>query len=259
MKTIRIDIVKKMLQDLSKQTAEPLDHAGFGFMSEIINESAGIDFISQKYLYESLFKKVEKLQDCEDASLRLSLCKLDGIARYLGYGNFTALEKEYLQPTHPGLRACLGSWTCYVRRSTPKPVILVSPVSITESGQEVSLTLSGPSREYSGNIFHKQGCLFANFSSEDGKFFQHIYKLGSCLEPRVLQGVFAGVSSAFDPIAGRVVLVRNTSGQPLGNDQFVLDDKTEGLPPQVRTYFMEYCNNNLKINPTITFDYDDLL
>lgn len=260
MKTIRIDTVKKMLDDLSKQTTEPLDHAGFGYMSEIINEKAGKDLISQKYLYESLFKKVEKLQDTEGASLRLSLCKLDGIARYLGYGNFGEMEQQYEQPIHPILQSCSGNWLCYVRRSTSKAVVLASPVQIKVEGQRADFYLQGPTRQYRGTIHHKQGCLFANFGSEDGKYFQHVYKVGSCKAAEVIQGVFVGVSSAFDPIAGRVILARCPQEMnQVKNESFVLADANDRLPQAVREYFNDYCNNNLKINAPITFDYDDLL
>lgn len=262
MKTIQVQTAKQLLHDLSSHSTEALDHAGFGYMSELINESIGQELISQKYLYENLFKKVERLEDKEEASIRLSLCKLDAIARYLGYRNFSELETAYMEPIPEVLQSCLGTWLCYVRRSTHKAVVLVSPVLIAQNERKVTFTLKGPNRIYNGTSQYHNGCLFCSFDSEDGKQFQHVYKIGSCKNAQVLQGVFAGVSSAFDPIAGRVVLVRTSKPtEELQNQQYYLQAMPSGnhtMPEGIDQYFQDYCNNNLMINPTVTFTEDDL-
>ena len=261
MKTIRIDTARQLLDDLSERSTEPLDHAGFGYMSELINETIGQQLISQKYLYENLFKKVEKLGSRADASLRLSLNKLDAIARYLGFRNFSELEHHYEQPVSPIVKSCLGTWLCYVRRNTSRPVILMSPVQISMEGQKVAYRLKGPTRHYNGSLQHHAGCLFCHFESPDGKRFQHVYKVGSCMSPEVLQGVFSGVSSAFDPIGGRVVLVRTqASFDTLVNRQYALNTTSPDpdLDENIHNYFRDYCDNNLMIKPAITFTEDDL-
>jgi len=62
MKTIKLTTARMLLTRLSEKTQEPLDHAGFGFMSERLNTGDLKDYVSQKYLYEGMFKKIEKLE-----------------------------------------------------------------------------------------------------------------------------------------------------------------------------------------------------
>ena len=262
MRTIKVSTAKTLLLSLAEKTNEPLDHAGFGFMSEQLNTTDHKDYISQKYLYEGVFKKIEKLEREQVAEVRLNICKLDKIARFLGHDHYQEFEKSVECPIDDVLKGCLGTWYSFVRRNSGKGTILASPVKIYQEQNHVFIQLRGPNRIFDGKIELSGGCLFCRIQSEDGKAFQHVYKVGQCKTPNVLQGVFSGVTSSFEPIGGRAVLVReDASYHDLINEQVRIETINDHSPSRLQTlaqYFKHYESNNLRIHQSFTFDLDDL-
>ena len=98
--------------------------------------------------------------------------------------------------------------------------------------------------------------------SANGKVIHHIYKIGARHKPGVLQGVFSGVSTVFDPIGGRVVLVRvEGPWEELTTKELTPADLSKSTFPWEQSlvqYFGTYHNNNLLTNKSTTFTHADL-
>jgi len=95
-----------------------------------------------------------------------------------------------------------------------------------------------------------------------GKEFHHVYKIGTREKPSLLKGVFSGVSTAFDPIGGRTVLIRSDEDfSKLKNAELAINEiaksgsKTE---KKLAMYFMNRSENNLSIGRVITFNENEL-
>ena len=116
---------------------------------------------------------------------------------------------------------------------------------------------------FRGEIKTREGCLFVVLESEDGKCFHHVYKIGQRHAPKVLQGVFSGVTTAFDPIAGRVLLIRQDAAlEELTNrkaETSAMIASPEMEERRVGSYFRDYNNNNVSPSKSYEFGYDDLV
>jgi len=129
-------------------------------------------------------------------------------------------------------------------------------------GNQLRFELKGPRLFYHAILELRHGCLFIPMKSEEGKAFYHVYKMGTRKHPHVLQGTFSGVSTAFDPIGGRTVLIRADSlYSELTNDSLdvVKLEKSEALAERrLSVYFRDYANNNVSPNKSYSFDLSDL-
>jgi hypothetical protein len=89
-----------------------------------------------------------------------------------------------------------------------------------------------------------------------------VYKIGQREKPQVLQGIFSGVSTGFDPIGGRVVLVRATEvyGEMTHDTLEVsrLLKSKDRVEVALAEYFEAYGDNNLQIKRVVTFGVEDL-
>lgn len=104
--------------------------------------------------------------------------------------------------------------------------------------------------------------MFVLMTSPNGKRFHHVYKVGRAHNPKVLQGVFSGVSSAFDPIGGRCVLVRtNDDFRKMENQRIsvaTLKKAKDKVERALGAYFEDQGKNNLLIGGVTTYDAPDL-
>lgn len=103
--------------------------------------------------------------------------------------------------------------------------------------------------------------MFILMKSESGKQLHHVYKIGIREKPQVLQGIFSGVSTTFEPIGGRVVLVaaREPFVKLEGKELTPMELKKSGdLGTRLARYFESYDGNNLRINPVVSFGENDL-
>jgi hypothetical protein len=120
----------------------------------------------------------------------------------------------------------------------------------------------GPSWTYEGDLKIKHGCLFVLLVSPEYKSFYHIYKIGTRREPKVIQGIFSGVSTVFDPIGGRAVLLKvNQPFSALKNQAFKYEELIQSPMPEnqrLAAYFKDYSKNNLSINKVVSFGIEDL-
>jgi hypothetical protein len=256
---ISIEHIERLLETLSRKTGQSRDHHGFGIMSDMIDRPE----ISRRYLYDNLSRGVSDATSRKKGTINLQIHKLDIIAQFLGFENFKRFVSGVEQPLSPVLKSMVGRYYSYVRRNAKNGVIYRSPVKISEADERIMYTLRGPLWDYTGEISLSNGCLFVLLESQSEKSFYHVYKIGKREQPIVLQGIFSGVSTAFDPIGGRVVLIRDEAiaFDKMTNHEFSLDSlrKSEvAFEQKLFTYFSNYGDNNLRIKNVVSYELDDL-
>lgn len=251
---IKVRHLDLLLLQLSEKTKEPLDRAG------LRNMAAEVGGLGEDYLYKKIFYEIKNLE--KDQPLSLRDAQLNSVARFLGYQNIQAFLASAEAPVDQQLRSLAGNYYLYVRQNSKHGLIFQSPVQIRESDRKFILSLKGPSWTYEGEATIKHGCLFVLLSSPEYKSFYHIYKIGTSREPRVIQGIFSGVSTAFDPIGGRAVLRKVTDAAAnLKNRALRIEELLHSSVPddqKLATYFRDYCQNNLAINKVVSFGMEDL-
>ncbi len=98
--------------------------------------------------------------------------------------------------------------------------------------------------------------------SDSRKEFHHVYRIGKRETPDVLRGMFSGVSTNFDPIAGRVVLIRQKEKfeelKIAQLDMSQLQTSDAVTDRRLAEYFQQFEDNNLRISGTPYFSIDDL-
>ncbi len=227
---------------------------------QAVSEKVGL---STDYLYKN-FREVQNAATAETMiSARQPL--LETIVRYLGYTDFRQFKELIDNPLPSQLTACVGSYYSYVRRNIAGPAATVfrSPVRIFSDGAKIVMELRGKRLAYRGVVHLKKGCLFVVLESEQDKRFHHVYRIGEMVSPKVLQGMFSGVSNDFDPIAGRAVLVRMEEGfENLDNQEIEVPRLRESRyshEQRLASYFEKYSDNNLSLSRVYSFDEHDLV
>lgn len=251
--------VKHLLEELARRTGQGLDYSGFGRMSVELDEK-----VSQRYLYETLFRKVDAVTKSKKAkSIHLqSSQKLDVIARYLGYKDFREFIAYSENPIDPVLLGMQGVYNCYIRRNSETTVIFCSPVEVSQKDNHVKWILKGPEQLYEGTVELSNGCIFVLMKSENGKQFHHAYAIGKRIKPNVLQGMFSGISTNSRPIGGRVILVRSNQRieqlKTKKSSVIEMQNSTVLEERRVAEFLHDYHTNNLSVHDSTTFDLDDL-
>ena len=238
---------------LSEKTKENLDFSGFGMMEGKLGFN-----LSRKFLYT-------KYKDAIDPELQiipLQEIKKKALLNAAGFNNYDDYKSFMENPINEVLRSCFGTWVSYVRQNSQDGIIYQSPVEIFEEGSKAYFKLRGPNTTYSGEITYSNGCLTTLFTGASGKTFHHIYKIGNRKNPKVLQGIYSGISTADDPIGGRAVLSRSDQNFDfLENRELKVEElKTseKELDQGLSIYFDQYEKNNLRLNPIISFSAQDL-
>ncbi|MEO1052174.1 MAG: hypothetical protein AAFX87_16195 [Bacteroidota bacterium] len=254
-----IDIIFEML---SEKTGQPLDGAGFEKISEAINPRVAGDLgkreIDKRYLQEKMFKRSLKAKEKGVSFIRIQANKIDPIVQFLGFNNYLSFQNAQERPADRQLKSLIGTYFSYLRMNQKEGAIFRSPVEIYEMGTKVMLKLVGPERIYKGELSIENGCLFFVIKGDGGKQFHHVYRIGIADRPKVMQGVFSGVSSSFEPIGGRVVLIRDDRElKYMQNLKISLTEPSEEFNDLIH-YFKDYSKNNLRINRVITLDVEDL-
>lgn len=255
MSKVRVEILHKVLQAISKKTGLVPSMKNLNTISERIHG------VGDSYLYKKIQSQISKRKKNEYIGLRTD--QLDCVAHFLGYDDFNSLTSILQRKEDPQLTSLTGSYYSYVRRNAKDVTVFRSPVRIwKEKDRRVCFELKGPSQVFTGEVQKRHGCLFVLMEAKGGKTFYHVYKIGERIAPAVLQGIFAGVSTAFDPIGGRVVLVRTEEPYAsLANKSLGLGElKKSRLPgeKELSVYFRDYLNNNVAPNRASTFGVADL-
>lgn len=246
--------LKGLFELLARKTGKTLDRSGFGAMSSLIGYP-----ISQKYLYSTY----RRLQDVSQEFFNLQDALISSLLNFLDFGSYDEFAVHLREPIPAILKSCEGSWMSYVRENSSEGVLLASPVRVCETSSRMYYQLKGGSGAlFSGEILHNHGCLFTNFRNDAGKQFHHTYKVGAGINPRVIQGIYSGVSSANEPIGGRTVLVRQTADfEKLINRKIRVADMLTSAEPEMEAlagYFQAFRENNLRLKPVVTLNFSDL-
>lgn len=255
MSKVKIDHLRKMLQALQEKTGVILSVKNLQTISENIG-GIGSDYLYWKIQYQIKGKR-------KDDTIGLRATQLDHIARYLKYKDFQDFISRIDRPNDSQLISLVGNYYSYVRRNAEEGYILRSPVKIWQrDDSKIGFQLKGPSHVFEGEICKRHGCIFILMKADEGKVFHHIYKIGERKKPEVLQGVFSGVSTAFDPIGGRTVLIRTedvyTSLKNASLSVAALRKSKLPVEKRIAIYFKDYHNNNIAPARSSTFDLDDL-
>jgi hypothetical protein len=222
---------------------------------------AEIEGIGEQYLYKKIDQPISAMGPAEELGLRDS--KLIALVRHLGYESVKAFINEMDNPYSTQLKSCTGTYYTYLRKNTQEGFLLRSPVRIFAKNNKVWMELRGKRLNYLGEMKLQNGYLSVLLQNKNGKQFYHGYKIGAMEEPQVLQGIFSGVTSTFDPIGGRVVLVR-VEGQEF--DELKIGElKISAMKRSDDTgevalaeYLEDIARNNLSINKTTSFGFGDL-
>lgn len=253
----KTETIEKLLEALYKKTNSRPTHTS---LQKLYNRFEKPVF-GEDYLYKRVLRPLMNLKKSRKKEISLNENNVDYLLAFLGYKNLDHFEHTYGKPLHAMLAACAGNWYSYVRCNSGNPVILRSPVKISVAVDEVLMQLRGIGREFSG-VMHSEGdCVYTSLESHSGKKLQLVFRLG-VTRPDVLQGVFSGVSSAGEPIAGRELLIRQDAEMALlSNKRITIDallsdeDETENL---VGHYFKNSALNILKAGQPSTFGIADL-
>lgn len=216
---------------------------------------------NEEYLYKQIYQKAQK--EKPDETVGLNPGKVEYIARFAGFTNFNHFAEYLKQPLPTFLDNCEGNWYSYVRCNSGQPYLLKSPVRIARIDTGLIIELQGKARRFKGKIKYEGQCMYCLLESGEDKNLHLVFKFGSSRDPQVLQGVFSGMSSDGDPIAGREVLVRENELRlrDMKNERLPIHDFLKSKDPGKRalgTYFREKENNTLKIQRSSTFSFDDL-
>ncbi len=255
MSKIKVDHLHKLLQALCEKTGLGLS------VKELEAISVEVGYTNIDYLYKKIYNPIRKKRKNDTIGLHTSL--LDQAAQYLKYNDFRGFVAGIEQPADPQMVSLIGSYYSYVRRNAEEGYILRSPVKIEKRNDgRIGFELKGPSHIFTGEVYSRHGCIFILMKADEGKEFHHIYKIGERKSPKVLQGVFSGVSTAFDPIGGRAVLIRTEDAYTsMKNANLSVSALRKSKAPgekQIAIYFKDYHNNNIAPARSSTFGLDDL-
>lgn len=248
--------LKILLDRLSEATSESLGHHGLGQISAAVGNG-----ISREYLYYRLERKLAPITD-DSETLKLAPDKIETLVRFLGYQDFNEFQESIERPMDTVLIALEGTYYLYVRKNSTMGAVLRSPAKIEKEKNILCLTVRGADRLYTGTIEINNGCITCLMKAAD-KAFYHVYRVGKRNSPKVVQGIFAGVSSAFNPIGGRCLLVRQDRPfDELSIEKLRIEELMELEQLELHSlgkYFNTFENNNLRTNATVSFDFDDLM
>jgi hypothetical protein len=250
--------VLKLLEVLAEKTGQSMDYHGFWIMSDALENFAlerKLTPISQGYLADTNRNINKKIKNNKEES-KTSRDHLDTIACFLGFKNFEQFSISVDKPISDTLKSCLGNWWSIVR-SNSGDFLLKAPVRLyrDEKNMEVYLELKGQERTFTGKMLEFGSCLSGFIQSNSGKVLGLIFKLSNSQKQEILQGVFSGISSFGDPIAGKELLVRE-SNLAYQDMQWIKHPITDNNVSQhIRDYFNDSEKTNIKISEFGNFEF----
>ena len=254
--------IKRLLQAVAAKTGNKLVYGQFHLIYEKMKKEYGALPFAEEYLYKKVFLKVKNADEELTGHINLNDQNIEAIAEFLGYEGYTEFIEEQLFPAHPAMENFIGSWYSYVRCNSGSPDVLVSPVEIFREKKDVRMRLHGPTRVFTGELEFEENCLYCLLKSGKGKNIYLVFKAGLSQQPNVLQGVFSGLSSGGDPIAGREVLVRqHAEFSELKNKKLSIAAMLNSENDEERLiarYFSKQEKNILRGGKASTFELTDL-
>ncbi|HEY1045236.1 MAG TPA: hypothetical protein VGF79_02280 [Bacteroidia bacterium] len=247
--------VKALIEALAQKTGQPMDHAGFGQMSESIDGKINI---SQKYLGD-VYREVNKKIANGTFNTRNSRPHLNAIAQFLDYKHFDHFSATQDFNLSPVMHACLGNWWSYALSNNGQ-YIYQAPVKIymSESPVDLLMELKGSERSFKGSLREDGTCLSGFLDSSKGKKLGLVFRLSNSLKIELLQGVFCGMSSAGEPIAGKELLVREKELTFREMKWAKLKPNDESLHENIRRHFSIKESSVIKVQ-NIVLNIEDLV
>lgn len=253
---IKVADLRALMDALHEKTNEPRSTQGWkNIISKIDSEDLG-----ERYLYKSIVLKV-KNEKRANAVISLRDDSAYAILKFLGHKNLEEFKESLEQKRDPQLDSCIGSYYSYLRMSEKNETVLLrSPARIYYEHGKYYFEQKGKRNVFTGEVKCMKGCVFILMISKDGKSFYHVYRIGAMTSPQVMQGIFSGVSSNFDPIGGRVVLVKSESEfSDLTIAEIPKSKIQDALLKALFGYFDTFEKNNLAVNKEMaTYTIRDL-
>lgn len=252
-----------LLEKVAKKAGHIVVNTQFPLIHEKMKEACGQPFFGEQYLYKAMYLEARKLEEQGGGMLTLKDEYLEIIARYAGYENYLHFVKSLRYELPEALMNCKGEWYSYVRCNSGEMEVLVSPLRIYDKMNQVFMEMKGATRDFNGEIKMERDSLYCLLESREGKNIHLVLKIGVAKKPKVLQGVFSGLSSGGDPIAGREVLVKQEGMEfeKMKNDKLkisaLINSKIEE-EQIIGAYFSDKERNILKGGQASTFDLSDL-
>lgn len=250
---VKAGLLSQLLDRLCEKTGYTRDFSGLKLVAE------EIDGIKERYLYR-VEQDIKNQPD--NKPIGLSSFYVQTLLSFLGYRSLEDFERSVNRRLDEQLLSLEGSYYCYLRENQRQFSVLRSPVLLKEENGEMKFTLIGGMMPFTGHAVIREGALFIAMESKNGKQMHHVYKIGKRKEPKVLQGIFVGVSTAFDPIGGRTVLVKsNDPFNTLSKRKFSYPELSKSKEPEhknLASYFREYQKNNLAPERSYSFSNEDL-
>lgn len=257
---IKVKYLRRLLDALISKYDETFEKKALERIAQKIKGIGGEGDTGDQYLYKKIAQPITGMGPEEQLGLRES--KLMALVADLGYDNVKAFINEMDNPYSSQLKSCTGVYYTYLRKNTKEGILLRSPVRIFAKNSKVWMELVGKRLNYLGEMKLQNGYLSVLLQNKNGKQFYHGYKIGAMEQPQVLQGIFSGVTSAFDPIGGRVVLVRVDGKEfnelKIGELKISTMKRSDDIGEVAVAEYLEDVRNNLSINKTTSFGFGDL-
>jgi hypothetical protein len=254
--------IMRLLEALAKETGTTLTRDSFVEMYEVMKlKNEKLPFNSWDYLYRKLFLQAKNAS--KNSMISVSSTNIAAIVKFLKYSDYEQFSRDEHPERNPVLQNCLGKWLSCVRCNSGSSHVLISPVIITAKGKEIRMELNGPVRLFEGIARLNGSCLFCMLQSGNEKNLHLVFKVGLSNEPEILKGVFSGLSSGGDPIAGREILIRHSeeNSLPFKNQRIkikALIDSEDENQRLIGKYFNDRSKNILSGGKASTFGWEDL-
>jgi hypothetical protein len=252
-------LVKLLIEKLAHKVGQSLDMAGYKAMSDFLErELKTTCSIDHRYLHD-VYTRVSKKDQLHNMADRTSRVNLDKIAKAIGYEDYQGFINEADKPLDKFVKAVLGNWWS-IARANKGAYLLKAPVKIYQSkNKEPRIELQGEHHLFKGVLHHRSGNIFCELDSDESKKLFIVLKVGNSINPQLIQGVFTGVSTAGDPVAGRELFYRAEEGIDFKEMKWEKVPLEKTLQDErINQYFNTYEGNCLKINEASTFTLTDL-
>jgi len=253
--------IMRLLKEVADKTGHKLLNAQFPEMYGKMKKQLHEILFAEDYMYKKMFLRARKNLETNTA-LKLKDEYLEKIAEYLGYKSYDRFLEMGRHQFPVALENCRGTWYSYVRCNSGNPEIFVSPVFIYPETKQLLVKMKGFTRIFEGELKMIGSCLNCLLESDQEKNIHLVLKIGLAKKPNVLQGVFSGLSSGGDPIAGREVWVRSDEGfDEMKNKKMKISELLNSRNEDekiIGEYFSDRQQNILKGGQASTFEINDL-
>ncbi|MBX2875871.1 MAG: hypothetical protein KTR30_27370 [Saprospiraceae bacterium] len=258
---IALDIANTLLELAVKKGDRNLDRFGIIELSSLVNEKlpTGYRPLGQRYLYDTLYLNIQQAQKNKRSTIPVDRSCMDSLAFFVGFQSLEDFIQYESPQLPPSASSILGNWYSIVRCNSGLPDLLLSPVQISlEKNQVAHFQLKGPHRLYGGKVKWIGSSISCFLESNDKAKTLHLaFMLGVAKKPKVLIGVFSGVSTSGLPIAGKELLLRSDEAfEDLQNQRIPIQEGL--LPDSILNYFKHYDSCYFKVQEASTFDFLDL-